>query len=387
MPDGSDALTLEVVPRIGEVNAADWDACAGTANPFLSHCFLNILEESGSVCARTGWQPQHMVLKDQTGSVLGVVPLYLKNHSHGEYVFDWAWADAYERAGGHYYPKLLSAVPFTPVPGPRLLVRHGADQTTIARTLSAGLVELAKRHDVSSAHLNFLPENEAAILDQMGFLIRHGHQFHWHNRNYGTFDDFLGDLSSRKRKMIKKERRSVQQDGVTVEALTGAALKPHHWDAFYDFYTSTYDRKWGYPYLTREFFALLSERLADRVVLVLASVDGRPIAGALNLKGEEALFGRNWGADRAYRYLHFEACYYQAIEFAIDHGLQRVEAGTQGEHKIQRGYLPVRTYSAHWFRDDGMTHAIDDYLRNERQHEALMLAELSKSSPFRQQSS
>lgn len=384
MPDGSEPLTIRVVPAAKEVERADWDACAGTSNPFLSHDFLSILEESGSVRAKTGWQPQHLVLEDGTGQVRGVMPLYLKNHSYGEYVFDHGWADAYERAGGRYYPKLLSAVPFTPVPGPRLLARPGEDGDTSRRAIAAGMVELARRHGVSSAHVNFVDPEQATLLAGMGFLIRHGHQFHWRNRGYGSFDDFLGDLASRKRKAIRKERRQIADNGITVEALAGDALQPRHWDAFYRFYVDTYDRKWGYPYLTRSFFDMLAEHLADRVVLVMASVDGRYIAGALNLRGDDALFGRNWGSDAAYKFLHFEACYYQAIDYAIAHGLARVEAGTQGEHKIQRGYLPVRTQSAHWFADAGMTEAIDGYLARERQYEAAALEGLSRQSPFRQ---
>ncbi len=385
MPDGPEPLTIQVAAAVGDIDAADWDACAGTANPFVSHAFLSALEDSDSVRPKTGWQPQHLALQDSAGRVVGVMPLYLKSHSYGEYVFDHAWADAYERAGGEYYPKLLSAVPFTPVPGPRLLIRPGEDSETYGRALAAGLVELVKRHEVSSAHVNFVDPDQAATLERLGFMIRHGHQFHWHNRGYDSFDDFLGDLASRKRKSIRKERRQIAESGITVEALSGDAIRPEHWDAFHRFYVSTYDRKWGFPYLTRAFFDLLAARLTDRVVLVMASVDGRFIAGALNLRGDDALFGRNWGSEFAFKFLHFEACYYQAIEFAIAHGLSRVEAGTQGEHKIQRGYLPVRTQSAHWFADAGMAQAIDQFLIRERGYEAAALEALSKNSPFRQQ--
>ncbi len=384
MPDGSEALTIRVAATVSEVDEADWDACAGKINPFVSHAFLSALEDSGSVKAKTGWQPQHMVLQDGAQRVLAVMPQYLKSHSYGEYVFDHAWADAYERAGGQYYPKLLSAVPFTPVPGPRLLVRGGEDADAAGRALAAGMVELVRRHDVSSAHVNFVDADQAALLESMGFMIRHGHQFHWHNRGYDSFDDFLGDLASRKRKSIRKERQRIAESGITIEALNGDDIRPAHWDAFYRFYIDTYDRKWGFPYLTRAFFDILAARLANRVVLVMASVDGHFIAGALNLRGDDALFGRNWGSDVAYKFLHFEACYYQAIDFAIAHGLARVEAGTQGEHKIQRGYLPVRTQSAHWFADAGMSRAIDQFLDRERQYEAAALEALTRNSPFRQ---
>jgi len=384
MPDGSEPLTIRVIAQVGEIGATDWDRCAGTSNPFVSHAFLSALEESGSVKAKTGWQPQHLVLQGGAERVLGVMPLYLKSHSYGEYVFDHAWADAYERAGGNYYPKLLSAVPFTPVPGPRLLVRPDEDAGTTRRALAAGMVELARRHDVSSTHVNFVDADQASTLAEMGFMIRHGHQFHWHNRGYGSFEDFLGDLASRKRKAIRKERRRIAESGITIEALTGDTIRSAHWDAFYRFYIDTYDRKWGFPYLTRDFFDILAHRMADRVVLVMAFVDGHFIAGALNLRGDDALFGRNWGSDVAYKFLHFEACYYQAIDFAIAHGLSRVEAGTQGEHKIQRGYLPVRTQSAHWFADAGMAQAIDQFLTRERGYEAAALEALARNSPFRQ---
>jgi len=384
MPDGSEPLTIRVAASVGDVDAADWDACAGTTSPFVSHAFLAALEDSGSVKAKTGWQPQHLALQDGAQCILGVMPLYLKSHSYGEYVFDHAWADAYERAGGRYYPKLLSAVPFTPVPGPRLLIRPGEDTDAAGRALATGMVELVRRHDVSSAHVNFVDQDQAAVLESMGFMIRHGHQFHWHNRGYDSFDDFLNDLASRKRKSIRKERRRIADAGITVEALNGDDIRSEHWDAFYRFYIDTYDRKWGFPYLTRAFFDILVERIAHRVVLVMASIDGHFIAGALNLRGDDALFGRNWGSDVAYKFLHFEACYYQAIDFAIAHGLARVEAGTQGEHKIQRGYLPVRTQSAHWFADAGMARAIDQFLDRERQYEAAALEALAQNSPFRQ---
>ena len=309
--------------------------------------------------------------------------MYLKNHSQGEYVFDWGWADAYERAGGRYYPKLQASIPFSPVTGPRLLVRPGDIAETIRSALVAGLIEVAKQYGVSSLHVTFAEEPDANFLESSGFLIRHGHQFHWKNAGYETFDDFLGNLSSRKRKNIRKERRKVEESGIRMQTLNGADIKPEHWDEFHRFYVNTYDRKWGYPYLTRDFFAMLSEEMADQVALVRADIDDLAIAGALNFVGADALYGRNWGCAGRYKFLHFEACYYRAIDFAIERGLTTVEAGTQGPHKIQRGYLPQRTYSAHWIRDQGFRDAVADYLDRERRAEAGESDALSELSPFR----
>ena len=374
---------VTVLSRIAEVAAAEWDACARPDNPFVSHAFLTALEESGSVGARTGWLPQHLAVRED-GILAAVVPLYVKSHSYGEYVFDHGWAHAFEQAGGRYYPKLLSAVPFTPVPGPRLLVRPGAPADAEA-TLIAGMLALARKHDLSSVHVNFLPEEQWRRLGEAGFLLRMGQQFHWENRGYGSFDDFLGALNSRKRKAIRKERREVAEAGVTLRALSGAEIEPRHWDAFYRFYRNTTDRKWGRSaYLTRDFFTRLGATMADKVVLVVGEVHGELVAGALNLRGSDTLYGRNWGCTEAYPFLHFEACYYQAIDYAIRHGLKRVEAGAQGEHKVQRGYLPVPTYSAHWIADRGFRAAVANFLERERAAASAEIHEIAEAlSPFR----
>jgi predicted N-acyltransferase len=383
-PDGKDIVTVKVMPGIGAIDAAAWDACAGEENPFLSHAFLKALEDSGSCRAATGWQPQHLALEAPDGSVMGTVPLYLKNHSYGEYVFDHAWANAYERAGGSYYPKLQAAVPFTPVTGPRLLLRPDAPDGA-AQALIAAMEQLALRHQVSSVHVTFPTETDWSTLGDAGWLQRVGQQYHWENRGYGSFDDFLGDLNSRKRKSIRKERREVAETGVKIHTLTGDDLRQEHWDVFYKFYMDTSDRKWGSAYLNRKFFRLLGETMADRVVLILVEDDGEWVAGALNLLGTDTLYGRNWGCIATYKHLHFEACYYRAIDFAIERGLKRVEAGAQGQHKIQRGYLPTATYSAHWIRDPGFRAAIEDYLRRERVAVAQDINALMQESPFRQE--
>ncbi len=383
--DRGDPITVKVVPRIADLPAAEWDDCAGDDNPFVSHAFLLALEESGSVGARAGWLPQHLALEGPGGRLLGAVPFYLKSHSYGEYIFDHGWAHAYERAGGRYYPKLLSAVPFTPVTGPRLLTRPEPERERVEPLLTAAMIELAGQLGASSVHVNFLPEAQWRRLGEAGFLLRTGQQYHWHNRGYGSFDDFLAALSSRKRKAIRKERRQVAEAGIRLRCLTGADLEERHWDAFYRFYRNTTDRKWGRSaYLTRDFFSRLGATMADKVVLVIAEADGRIVAGALNLRGRNALFGRNWGCSERYPFLHFEACYYQAIEYAIEHGLQRVEAGAQGEHKIQRGYLPVPTYSAHWIADPGFRRAVAAFLEQERSAVADDIATLTEElSPFR----
>jgi len=383
MPDGREPIAVKVQENIGAIAPSEWDACAGIDNPFVRHTFLRALEDSGSVGKESGWLPQHLTIEDETGQLLGAVPMYLKNHSQGEYVFDWGWADAYERAGGRYYPKLQASIPFSPVAGPRLLVRRGDMATTILSALVAGLIEVAKQYGVSSLHVTFAEASDASFLESSGFLIRHGHQFHWKNAGYETFDDFLGNLSSRKRKNIRKERRKVDEAGIRVQTLNGPDIKANHWDEFHRFYVNTYDRKWGYPYLTRDFFAMLGEEMADQVALVRADIDDLAIAGALNLVGTDALYGRNWGCAGRYKFLHFEACYYRAIDFAIERGLTTVEAGTQGPHKIQRGYLPQRTYSAHWIRDQGFRDAVADYLERERHAEAGESDFLSELSPFR----
>jgi predicted N-acyltransferase len=383
MDKTSDTVTLTVHANIAEVPAAEWDACAGDINPTLSHAFLNAMEESGSATARSGWAPQHLSLADGTGRIVGIVPLYLKSHSQGEYVFDYGWADAYERAGGRYYPKALGAVPFTPVPGPRLLMRPDAPPETKA-TLIAGLVEFTRQRGISSLHINFPEDGDAEALFEAGFLKRMGQQFHWANEGYKDFDDYLAALNSRKRKAVKKERREAMAPGLEVEVLTGADLLPKHWDAFYRFYLATSDRKWGSAYLNRKFFALIGERMADKIVLVMARHGAEYVAGAFNILGRETIYGRNWGSFGDYKMLHFECCYYRAIEFAIDHGLKRVEAGAQGPHKLQRGYLPVPTYSAHYIPDAGFRRAVAQFLAREREMVEQKIEHLAEHySPFR----
>jgi predicted N-acyltransferase len=381
MPDGSATLTLTLHPRIAEISAADWDACAGDGNPFVSHAFLSALEDSGSANARTGWLPQHAVLRTEAGNVVAIAPMYAKSHSYGEYVFDHGWANALERAGGQYYPKLQVSAPFSPVPGPRLLRRPGTrvPVATLANALEQACGSLA----LSSVHVTFCSREEWDGLGDAGWLKRIGMQFHWENEGYGSFDDFLGALSSRKRKVLRRERRDANAAGLTFEALSGAEIREHHWDAFYAFYQSTVDRKWGSAYLTRSFFSLLSERLGDKVVLMFADLDGKPVAGALNLAGDEALYGRNWGCRGDWPFLHFELCYYRAIDWAIEHGLKRVEAGAQGRHKIQRGYLPKPTYSAHWIAHKGLRRAVASFVDEEQAAIEAEMAALAEESPFR----
>ncbi|GIL40587.1 GNAT family N-acetyltransferase [Roseiterribacter gracilis] len=377
------APTLTVVERIADLDPAAWNACAGADNPFVAHEFLHALEASGSATAETGWLPQHLVLTHDN-ILLGVVPCFLKSHSYGEYVFDHGWAQAYERAGGRYYPKLQVAVPFTPVPGPRLLIRPEFDRAPIAAALIDGLQSLAAAHRASTVHATFLNDRDADAFAAAGWLAREGVQYHWANDGYATFEDFLGALSSAKRKAIRRERRAVAAAGVEIVAVSGDELNSSHWDAFWRFYRSTSDRKWGSPYLTRRFFDRLGETMADRVVLILARRDGRWIGGALNLIGSDTLFGRNWGATEDVPFLHFEACYYKAIEFAIERGLQRVEAGAQGEHKIQRGYLPVKTRSAHYVADPRFRSALESWLEHERDAMDEERAALAALSPFRE---
>ena len=387
--DAAASFTVKVHPRIADIPAAEWDACAGGDNPFLCHAFLEALESSGSATAETGWLPQHLALEeDGGGRLLGVAPLYLKSHSYGEYVFDWGWANAYERAGGRYYPKLQCAVPFTPATGPRLLVRADApDPDAVAQGLTAAMVELAQRHKASSVHVTFPTRGEWERLGEAGFLLRQGQQFHWENHAYRSFDDFLNELASRKRKQIRRERRDATADGaLVIRALTGRDIEPRHWDAFFRFYRQTSSRKWGSAYLTRRFFDLIGERMADRIVLMMAerTADKRLVAGALNLIGRDALYGRNWGAVVDVPFLHFEMCYYQAIDFAIERGLARVEAGAQGQHKIARGYLPTPVYSSHWIADPALRTPVSRFLDHER---AAMTEEMEwleeAYSPFR----
>lgn len=380
---GRQTVTLEVVSDITTIDAESWDACAGDDNPFVGHAFLSALEESGSASRDSGWLPHHMVARDAQGVLIGAVPLYLKGHSWGEYVFDHAWAHAYEQAGGRYYPKLQAAVPFTPVTGPRLLARPGPGQAAIQRMLADGLKTLAEHAGVITLHVTFPTKDEYRLLGEAGYLRRTGIQFHWHNRGYADFDDFLSALSSRKRKNIRKERARVAEQGFTMRALTGDALTSVVWDRFHHFYLDTVDRKWGAAYLRRSFFELLGERLGDKVVLMGAFEGDTMVAAALNLVGGRALYGRNWGAESDFPFLHFETCYYQAIDFAIAHGLDRVEAGAQGPHKISRGYEPVTTYSAHWIRDAGLESAVARYLDQERHEIDAERALLEQHSPFR----
>jgi predicted N-acyltransferase len=372
----------EIVARIaGGVAAFDaegWDRCAGAGNPFLSHAFLSALEESGSVGPGTGWQPAPIAIHGAGGRLEAAVPAYVKSNSRGEYVFDHGWAAAYERAGGAYYPKLQIAVPFTPVPGRRLLAADAA----LAPGLIAAAEAVVERHGLSSAHATFIAAEEVSLFEQAGWLIRIDSQFHWHNDGYSSFEDFLAALSSRKRKAIRKERAAALE-GLTVQHLTGAQIEDRHWDAFWHFYQDTGSRKWGSPYLTRQFFSLLGERLSDQVLLILALHEGRPIAGALNLIGADTLYGRYWGTIAEVPHLHFEICYYQAIEAAIARGLARVEAGAQGEHKLGRGYRPVPTFSAHYIADGGLRAAVADFLEAERSAVVREIGALEQMTPFR----
>ena len=381
-----DTFTLDLAPSIAEIPAADWDRVAGTANPFVSHAFLRALEDGGATGGDSGWDPMHLILRDSDGRLAAAMPHYLKHHSYGEYIFDHSWANAFTRAGGAYYPKMLSAVPFTPATGPRFLTGD-ADYTRAAQlraALTNGMTQYLKRLGLSSAHVNFLPEADIAALSDEGWMVRSSIQFHWQNDSYTDFDAFLAALSSRKRKNIRKERRTVAEAGVRLLRLTGDDITTSHIDHFYRFYMSTIDRKWGGAYLTEDVFHQLHASMADRMLLVMAEYDGRIIGGALNFIGEDALFGRNWGADLDIPCLHFEACYYQAIEFAIERGLKTVEAGAQGFHKVQRGYLPVTTYSAHWIAHDGFRAAVARFLDSERRGiDAEINAIEIQASPFR----
>jgi predicted N-acyltransferase len=380
MPDG-DSFSLSLHSSIHEIDAQDWNACAGDHNPFVSFEFLSAVEDSGSAGSRTGWLPQHACLRDEAGRIVGIVPMYAKSHSYGEYVFDHGWANAYERAGGSYYPKLQVAVPFSPVPGPRLLRRP--DSSVPFAALAQGLVQACQELNLSSVHITFCDSEEWEALGRAGWLQRIGTQFHWSNAGYGCFDDFLGAMSSRKRKSIRRERRDAAA-GLSFRTLRGSEITRPMWDAFFAFYQSTVDRKWGSAYLTRRFFPMLSERLGDRVVLMMAYHDQTPVAAALNLVGRDALYGRNWGCKGDWPFLHFELCYYQAIDFAIAHKLPRVEAGAQGEHKIQRGYLPAPTYSAHWIAHAGLRRAIAGFLDEERPAILHHMEELATLSPFKE---
>jgi uncharacterized protein len=404
-------LRISVAETIAVVEPGEWDACAnpravsGNANtqtgngqvpsraapgvqeqvynPFISHAFLAALEQSSSVGARTGWQPRHVLARTVAGALVAAAPCYIKSHSRGEYVFDHGWAEAYARAGGNYYPKLQVSVPFTPATGRRLLVREGAHSDSIARALGAGLVEICKICGASGVHVTFAPEAEFRLLGELGYLQRTDQQFHWDNRGFANFDEFLGALTARKRKTIRRERHDALANGISVHWLTGNDLTEEIWDVFFQFYMETGSRKWGRPYLTRTFYSLVGESLRERIVLIMAKRAGRWIAGAINFRGSHSLFGRHWGAIEHHPFLHFELCYYQAIDYAIAHKMPRVEAGAQGEHKIARGYLPSATYSAHYIADPALRRAIADYLKRERAYVAAAGAELATLAPFR----
>jgi predicted N-acyltransferase len=401
-------LTLRVANSIGEVAREAWDACAnppsplrgngghcaGPAdaqqvnltdqyNPFISHDFLSALELSKSVRARAGWQPMHLIAEDAHGDLLGAVPCYVKSHSRGEYVFDHGWAEAYERAGGSYYPKLQVSVPFTPATGRRLLAAAGPHAEAVRAHLADALIDICRRSGASSVHVTFPTAPEWELLGARGFLKRTHQQFHWENAGYASFDEFLAALASRKRKTIRRERADALAPGIDVHWLTGSDLTESVWDAFFDFYMETGSRKWGRPYLTREFYSLVGAKMRERILLVMAKRNRRWIAGAINFIGSDTLFGRHWGATEHHPFLHFELCYYQAIQYAIEHKLARVEAGAQGEHKISRGYMPTTTYSAHYILDPALRRAIEDFLRRERAYVSAAGVELAEAAPFR----
>jgi uncharacterized protein len=380
-------FTARLTGRASEIGAAAWNACANPSgradpHPFTRYEFFAALEDSKSAVPRTGWRPLHLAV-EVDGRVAGLMPLYLKRHSQGEYVFDHAWADAFARAGGAYYPKLQACVPFTPATGRRLLIADGVDQAAMqAALLSAGAAAVAEL-DCSSLHVTFATEEEWRAAERAGYLLRTDRQFHWENRGYSSFEEFLGELSSSKRKNLKKERAAVRAEGIEFDWLSGADITEAHWDAFFDFYMDTGGRKWGHPYLTREFFSRIGGCMADQVLLVMARRGERYIAGALNLFGEGVLYGRNWGAVEYVPFLHFETCYYQAIDFAIAKGLAKVEAGAQGEHKLLRGYNPVPTYSAHYIAHEGLRRAVEQYLQAERAAVAEEIDLLAAASPFK----
>jgi hypothetical protein len=394
-----DTLTLRVARSMRDIDPVRWDACANppgagasgvdpdssdeTYNPFVSHAFLDACERSGSAVARTGWAPSHLLVERTSGDLVAAAPAYLKSHSMGEYVFDWSWAEAYERAGGRYYPKLQVCSPFTPVQGRRLLVAPGQHAPAGAAALIEGLRALRAQTKASSIHVTFASRPDLDRLTEAGFLKRAGRQFHFFNRGYGDFQGFLSSLASRKRKMIRREREQALGPGIEIARLTGSDLREEHWDAFFAFYMDTGAKKWGRPYLTRDFFSMVGESLADRILLVMAKRDGRWIAGAINFIGDRALYGRNWGCIEDHPFLHFECCYYQAIEFALERGLARVEAGAQGEHKLARGYEAVETASAHELADPRLARAVQDFLVEERAQNETAIAIYGEQTPFR----
>lgn len=378
-------MTVRLADGVSGIGAAAWNACANPDNhadphPFTRFEFFEALEASGSASARTGWQPAHLVLEEK-GAVAGILPAYLKSHSQGEYVFDHAWADALERAGGDYYPKLQCSVPFTPVTGRRILTRDAGNRALLLKAGKAATDQIG----ASSLHITFLEKAEWEAAGREGYLLRNDRQFHWHNRGYADFDQFLGELSSSKRKNLRKERASVAQDGITFDWLTGRDITEAHWDRFFEFYMDTGSRKWGNPYLTRDFFSRIGASMADQILLIMAKRGQRYIAGALNLMGEGILYGRNWGALEYVPFLHFETCYYQAIDFAIARGLSKVEAGAQGEHKLLRGYMPEETYSAHYIAHKGLRRAVDQFLVQEREAVTEHIGELARHGPFKKE--
>ncbi|MCV6546434.1 MAG: GNAT family N-acetyltransferase [Cohaesibacter sp.] len=382
------SLHLEVCHSIAQIGQESWSICCNDTpkaadNPFLTYAFLSALEESGCVSEQSGWLPHHLVLKDEKDTILACLPLYLKAHSQGEYVFDHGWADAYERAGGRYYPKLQSSLPFTPVTAPKLLTRRELNPDMATKAFASGLKQVCERYHISSVHLTFLPQTEKSRWEKQDFLIRRDRQFHWINQDYDSFDDFLTDLASRKRKAIKKERRQAQNHGLTIIKKRGDEISEQDWDSFFAFYMDTGARKWGRPYLTRAFFAMLSERMSDNLLLFIAKNGENPVAGALNFIGKDTLYGRYWGAIGDYPSLHFELCYHQAIEWAIEHGYKSVEAGAQGEHKLARGYIPQTTWSCHWIDNPSFRQAVEDYLQAERREAAAEQDFLTDLAPFK----
>lgn len=394
--DEDNSITIRLVTSADEVAKQDWDLLANPSsaptpefdyNPFLSHSFYTAVENSGSACRQTGWLAQHLIM-EQAGEVTGIIPCYMKNHSQGEYVFDHGWADAFERAGGDYYPKLQATVPFTPASGRRLLVGNGPDAPKRRLLLAGGMQQACDQLQVSSAHITFMQENEWQLLGDHGYLRRNDQQFHWLNDSYETFDDFLARLSSRKRKNIRKERKAALADnGITIEWLSGEQLTEEIWDTFFQFYMDTGSRKWGQPYLTRKFYSLIGQSMAEDIVLIMARRDGRYVAGAINFVGSHTLFGRHWGCIEDHPFLHFEICYYQAIDYAIKHRLARVEAGAQGSHKLARGYMPQITYSAHYITHPDFRRAVEDYLEHERQAVVRENDAIARHGPFRKDNS
>jgi predicted N-acyltransferase len=387
----TDELSIRVERSFTAISPESWSRLSGTSkkgtalayNPFLSHAFLSALEGSGSATAQTGWLGHHLLLETDRGELIGALPGYLKNHSQGEYVFDHGWADAFERAGGRYYPKLQCSIPFTPATGPRLLVAEGLERRPIQNAVAEGLKEVVRRLGVSSAHVTFVPEDEIGVFETDGYLHRTDQQFHFINEGYANHEEFLETLASRKRKALRKERRTALENGISIDWLTGSDLTERIWDQFFAFYMDTGGRKWGRPYLTRKFYSLIGERMPEDVLLVMAKRNGRYIAGAINFIGGDTLYGRHWGCGEDHPFLHFEVCYHQAIDFALAKGLKRVEAGAQGEHKLARGYLPVTTHSAHYVAHAGLRRAIADYLKREREDVEHMNEILAEHSPFR----